>query len=180
MEDENELRIGPVPEKYLDLRPQDSYDENIEALGTVLDGGYGTVGETAEDMHPRVFHMAFSDLYHLEEGSAKVDSEALEQMQDILEENSGQDRFWPEEKLFDLGYRLGPKNNRANRRRRRNAREKPYIAYGRDMLPDLDTPLPENPVRKGRLKRAGDQHYAEASLRVLAETGDYELEIIQS
>jgi hypothetical protein len=176
MEDETGIRIAPVPEKYLNLRPQDTYDENIEALEEVLDGEYGHVGETYGDMHPRVFHMAFSDLYH-QEGPEKADSEALEMMQEVLEDNSGGERFWPEEKLFNFGYRLGPKPGRRTRKARRQAREKPYVPFGREML-DLDTPMPENPVRKGRLKRLGDRYYADANQWLGLQIADREIEIV--
>lgn len=178
MKDETELNIGPIPKKYLDLRPHDTYDENVEALDDVLNGEYGRVGEAYGEMHPRVFHMAFSDLYHQNGGPAKVDADALELMQEVLEDNSGEDRFWPEEKLFNLGYRLGLKHGRRSRKARRQSRDSPYLPFGRDMLPDFETPMPENPVRKGRLKNMGDRYYADANRRIGLEVGDRELEVV--
>lgn len=176
MEDEIELTIGPVAEKYLDLRPQNTYDENIEALESVIEGEYEVVGETYEDLHPRVFHKAFSTSYH-DEGSAKVDEEALRDMQQILEENSGEEHFWLEDKLFNLGYTLGPKNRRSVREKRKE-REKPYLPHGRDMMPDIDSPMFDNPVREGRKKREGDEYYARVNQRLGLEIADLDIEVI--
>lgn len=176
MEDD-EIWIGPRPEKYLDLRPVDTYDENIEALGNLSEGEYDTVGEAYQDLHPRVYHSTFSEFYQQAVDTAKVDSEALEDMQELLDEKQEEDHFWIEDKLFNLGYALGPKNNRRNRRSRRRQRQNPGIAHGRDMMPDFESPLPGNPVREGRQKRVTDEYYAFAGLKLNAELRDLDIEI---
>ena len=176
MKDEPEISLGPIPEKYLDLRPHDTYEENIEAIDSLINGEYDRIGETYGNLHPRVFHSAFRDFYGQDSSTAKVDEEALTQMQDILNENSGEDYFWPEEKLFNHGYRRGPKGRR-NLSSRRRERDNPHIPHGRDMMPDLDLGILENPVRQGREKREADEHYTTASMRLGLEISDYDIEI---
>lgn len=178
MKDEPDIRFGPIPEKYLDLRPQDSYEENIDILESVKDGEYDVIGEAYGEMHPRVFHRAFRDFYGQENGPAKVDEEALEDMQEILSENSDTDHFWLEDKLFNLGYTLGPKNRRRSFSQKRRERKNPGLPYGGDMIPDFDTPMPDNPVRKGRKKREGDEYYVRANHRMLLETFDFDIEVV--
>ncbi|WEL23870.1 hypothetical protein [Candidatus Nanohalovita haloferacivicina] len=169
---------GPIPEKYLDLRPQDTYEENIDAIDALIDGEYDTVGETYADFHPRVFHSAFRESYRQEAGAAKVDEEAMKQLQWILEENSGNDYFWPEEKLFNYGYRRGPKNRRKSRSRRRRERKSPDLPHGRDMIPESGPGPLDNPVRRGRKKREADEYYFAAGMRMAPEIADYDIEIL--
>lgn len=174
MDREIDLEIGPFPEKYLDLRPQDSYRENIEALDDVLQGEYDEVGEAYADMHGRVFHSTFSQFYDQDSGPVRIDAEALEDMQEVLERKSEQDRFWPEEKLFNFGYGRGLASDAL-----RSARENPRIPYGRDMIPDFDMPtILENPVRKGKLKREGDEYYSAANQWIVLDIGDQDIEIV--
>lgn len=177
MEDEIEITVGPIAEKYLDLRPQNTYNDNIEALESVIGGEYEVVGETYEDIHPRVFHKAFSRSFH-DEDSTKVDEEALRDMQQILEDNSEEEQFWLEDKLFNLGYTLGPKDRRRSMRKKRNERKNPYLPHGRDMIPDMDSPMFDNPVREGRKKREGDEYYARANQRLGLEIADLDIEVI--
>lgn len=176
--DDDEIWIGPRPEKYLDLRPVDTYDENIEALGELSEGEYDKVGETYQKLHPRVYHRTFSEFYKQATDTAKVDAEALADMQELLSEKQEEDHFWLEDRLFNLGYSLGPKNNRRSRRSRRRERNNPQIAHGRDMIPDLETHLPGNPVRRGRKKRSADEYYGFASLKLNSELGNLDIEII--
>lgn len=178
MEGEPEIRIGPIPEKYLDLRPQDTYEENIDVLDSMKNGEYQAVGDAYEELHPRVFHKAFGDFYGQEEDPAKVDEEALEAMQEILSQNSEKDRFWPEDKLFKLGYSLGPKDRRRSFTEKRREKKSPDLPYGRDMLPDFDTPMPENPVRQGRKKREGDEYYVRTNNRILLDAFDLDIEVV--
>lgn len=178
MEDETRFRTGPIPEKYLDLRPHDTYEENIDTLDAIIDGEYEVIGETYGDLHPRVFHKAFSEFYGQETGSAKVDEQALEEMQEILSENSDTEYFWPEEKLFNLGYRLGPRNRRRGFMEKKRERESPDIAHGRDIVKDMDVPMPDNPVRNGRKKREGDEYYMRTSERIGLDTAGLDLELV--
>lgn len=174
----DEIWIGPRPEKYLNLRPVDTYDENIEALGELSEGEYDKIGEAYQDLHPRVYHRTFSDFYQQDVDTAKVDSEALEDMQELLEDKKDEDHFWLEDRLFKLGYALGPKNNRINRRSRRRQRKNPHIAHGQDMMPDFETHLPGNPVRRGRKKRDADEHYEFASLKLNRDLLNLDIEVI--
>jgi hypothetical protein len=176
---EDEFYIGPRPEKYLNLRPQNTYGENIEALDSLIDGEYGEVSETYEDLNPRLFHKTFSGFYEQEHGPAQVDAEALEDVQKILSNKSEKDHFWLEDKLFKLGYELGPKeDSRRTRRSRRRERNTINIAHGQDMMPDLGFPVLRSPVRKGRLKREADDFYNEASRIINLDIGEFDIEIV--
>ncbi|AOV94314.1 hypothetical protein AQV86_00105 [Nanohaloarchaea archaeon SG9] len=178
MNDQDTLRIGPRPERYLNLRPHDTYDENIEALESVIDGEYDKIWEVYDDMHPRVFHKAFSDFYGQEGGPAKVDSKALEDMRTVLEHNSAKDHFWIEENLFNLGYRLGPKEKRRTGSEKRRERQNPDIAHSRDMMPEIDVPMPKNPVREGRKKREGDEYYRRVNESIGLEIFNFDIEVL--
>jgi hypothetical protein len=176
---EDEFYIGPRPGKILDLRPQETYEENIEALDSLIDGEYEEVSGAYEDLNPRVFHKTFSEFYEQEHGPAQVDEEALEYMQEILSEKSEEDYFWLEDKLFKLGYELGPKEDRRRTRRsRRRERNTINIAHGQDMMPDLGFPVLRSPVRKGRLKREADDFYNEASRIIILDIGEFDIEIV--
>ncbi|MFB6199681.1 MAG: hypothetical protein ABEJ83_02275 [Candidatus Nanohaloarchaea archaeon] len=150
------FNIGVELDQKLDLRPFDEYDRNIEALEQLLNGEYEVVGETTEDMHPRVFHESFKHSYRTE-APAKVDSEALDMMQDILEENSEEEHFLLSDKLFDLGYNsrfYGPRNLS-------DIHDNPAKDYGEEMVPDFDSPFfLNNPYKDGKRKREADAHYA--------------------
>ncbi|MFB6199688.1 MAG: hypothetical protein ABEJ83_02310 [Candidatus Nanohaloarchaea archaeon] len=95
----------------------------------------------------------------------------------VLSENSEKDHFWLEDKLFNFGYRSGPKERKSLSRRRRE-RERPYLPHGWDMMPDLKFTLPENPVREGRKKREGDEYYIMADRQIGLEIADFDIEVI--
>jgi hypothetical protein len=176
---EDEFYIGPRPEKYLNLRPQEPYEENIEALDYLIDREYGEVREAYEALNPRVFHKTFSEFYEQGHGPAQVDEEALEDMQEILSNKSEKDHFWLEDKLFKLGYELGPKeDSRRTRRSRRRERNTINIAHGQDMMPDLGFPVLRSPLRKGRMKREADDFYNEASRIINLDIGEFDIEVV--
>lgn len=164
------LGIGTNLFSKLNLRPQNNYNENIEAIERISDLSFE---EFYSESHPRVFHEVFKEAYMDEQPSAKVDSEALEQMKDILEENSEKNPSWLNEKLFNLGYSkrvYGPENLR-------DLFSNPSVDFGPDMLPENDSILLTNPYREGHQQRKGDIHYDVASKIIANELSETELRI---
>lgn len=98
-------------------------------------------------------------------------------MQEILTENSEQDRFWIEDKLFNHGYRLGPKTRQSLSSRRRQ-RENPHIPHGQDMVPEFGAPLLIGAIRKGRKKRQADEYYSIANMKLGTDIGDLDIDIV--
>ena len=156
----------------LDLRPEEAYEENIEAIERLAEGEFEVVDDI-EDMHPRVFHQAFKRPYQTSISPAQVDEESLETMREVLGENSERDPSWISKKLFDLGYHgrvYGPENVR-------DLFQTPAADFGKDYLPEFRGPLPSNPYKKGRQKRKGDIHYDIASALIENEISDWEIEV---
>jgi len=152
--------------------------KNIQALEDLSQGEYDKVGEAYQNMHPRIYHRTFSNFYNKAVPAARVDSEALEDMQEILSDRQDEDHFWLEDKLFRIGYTLGPKEDRRSRRRKKRQRENPDLPHGEDMMPDMDLPMPDSPVRRGREKREADDYYRRASTELNIRLNNMDVDIV--
>lgn len=165
------IQIGNNLGLKLDLRPHDTYEENIDALERFDE--FETVDETPPHIHPRVFHEVFKQAYREDLSPAKVDSEAIEDMKNILEENSEENHSWLNEKLFNLGYSkrvYGPENIG-------DIFENPSMDFRHDMIPDYKPVLFGNSYREGRQKRRGDLHYEFAANMIASELAGREVEL---
>lgn len=157
----------------LDLRPHDTYDENIEAVERLADGDFEMVGDI-DRMHPRVFHEAFKRPYQTGVSPARVDEEGLEQMQEVLHENSERDPSWVGEKLFNIGYaqRVYGIENIGD------LFDTPAMDFSKDYMPDPNVLVPENPYNAGKRKKKGDRHYDFAAGLIYGEISDWDIEIV--
>lgn len=167
------LDLGVNLSSKLSLRPHNTYDENIEALQRMDEGEFENVEELTQHMHPRVFHELFKRPYEDDSPTAKVDSEALESLQAILEEKSDQEFPWWDEKLFNLGYSkrtYGPEDLR-------NLHDNPSLDFGPDLVPDYDSLLLHNPYRQGHQQRKGDEHYRWASTFMIKNNSNWEINL---
>jgi len=170
---EDSFRVGAYPQQVLDLRPENTYEQNIESLEHMIDNGYESIAEAYLDLDPRVFHHSFRDHYGQEKGPVKVDEEAIEQMQSILEENSQKNPSWINRKLFNIGYR-----NAHFSESLMDIGDKPYLPFGKDMVPDFDNSIFGNPHKEGKIKKNGDIYYHFASQELASDLADLNVETV--
>lgn len=163
------FRLGD-PYTKLDLEPWDEYDEEIQSLESLVNEEYSTVIEAAQVLNPRTSHEVFRPGYHGEE-PAVVREDHVEDIIEILEENSHNSRTKIGEKLFDLGYRW-----REPFIDLRTAVEEPYRNMSNENMPDTGL-LASNPFTQGKKKREGDKYYHFATGYLLKEMKDWSIEI---
>jgi len=155
----------------LNLRPQGSYEESLEAIDSLLEEEYETVVEAAVEMHPRISHEVFRYAGMESENTTTLEEVMIKDVKDIVEKNSEKEFGWVDEKLFNLGYSRFPKSPGLSELYRT-----PYANHISDNL-DFSQHLFTTPYGRGRRKRESDLHYFWANNFLIEDIGHQEIRI---
>ena len=153
----------------LDLAPFGDYEGFIEAVEELLHQEYETVVEAAVDMNPRVSHEIFRYTGMRQADDAIVEVGMVEEVLDVLENNSEREFGWLEDKLFRLGYRSIPEAPNPI-----ELQENPYHNHISDNV-NLASSHLSTSYSRGKDKRESDEHYTWANRFLVEELSHQEI-----